>query len=401
MNEKNRWWVVAIFYLSSSVNYLDRSILNALSPEFMKEFHLSYEQFGWIQTAFYLVYMISSPLMGWFLDRAGLNVGTTVALTWWSLAGIARGLTGGLASLVTAHGFVAVGESAGIPSTAKAAQTYLRQEERAVGSSMSQIGLVIGMTASAFLANFCIEHWGWRSAFFVAGWLGFLWIPLWFWASKKAPKQVASKESTGYDAKQILRMPQTWGFILANILSLGIFSLWTTWTNHYFVRTFHFTTIEANQISPILQYVGLAGSFLGGWASMRLMKSGWAPLNARRRIYLFGVLGMMISATVPLAPDPTWAMILISLSYGASSAASVNLYTMPLDAYGGSSAAFAVSLLTAGYGFLQLVISPLIGKVADQYNSFAPVCVAVAFPPLLGYLILEWTKGRGTQTLRT
>lgn len=401
MSPGNRWWVVGIFYLSSSINYLDRMILNAISPEFMREYHLSYEQFGWIHTPFYVVYMISSPLLGWFLDRVGLNWGTAIALGWWSIMGMLRGFAQGLPSLIGAHSLVAIGESAGIPSTAKAAQTYLKQDERAIGSSMSQIGLVIGITAAAFIANFCIAHWGWRSAFFVTGWIGFLWIPLWFWASRQAPKQEASPESSGHDARQILRMPQTWGFILANILSLGIFALWTTWSNHYFIKTFHFTTAEANRVSPILQYVGLAGSFLGGWASMQLIRKGWQPMRARRRVYLFGALGMMISATVPLAPTPSWALLLISLSYGASSAASVNLYTMPLDAYGGSRAAFAVSLLTAGYGFLQLVVSPLIGRVADRYNSFAPVCVAVAFPPLLAYLILEVTKLRAPQTIRS
>ena len=401
MRPENRWWVVAIFYLSSSINYLDRMILNAISPEFMREYHLNYEQFGWIHTPFYVVYMISSPCLGWFLDRVGLNWGTAIALGWWSIMGMLRGGAQGLGSLITAHSLVAIGESAGIPSTAKAAQTYLKQDERAIGSSMSQIGLVIGITAASFVANFCISHWGWRSAFFVAGSIGFLWIPLWFWASRKAPKQVPSAESTGHDTRQILRMPQTWGFVVANILSLGIFALWTTWTNHYFIKTIQMTTAEANQIAPILQYVGLGGSFLGGWGSLRLIRKGWQPMTARRRVYLFGALGMTISAVVPLAPTPAWALVLISLSYGASSAASVNLYTMPLDAYGGSRAAFAVSLLTSGYGFLQLVISPLIGRVADQYNSFAPVCVAVAFPPLIAYLILEATKLRAPQTVRT
>ena len=400
MNERNRWWVVAVFYLSSSINYLDRSILTAVSPAFMAEFQLNYEQYGWILTGFGLLYLLSSPLMGWFLDRVGLNLGTSLALAWWSIAGMARGLTQGLTGLIAMHGLVAVGEAAGIPSTAKAAQTYLKQEERAIGSSMSQIGLVIGMTLAAWIANFCISHWGWRSAFFVAGWLGFLWIPLWYWVSKKAPVQAANPASSGYSIRAILSMRQTWGFIVANVLSLGIFMFWTSWTNHYFVRTFEMTTQGANRLAPVLQAISLVGSFLGGWASMRLIKKGWEPMAARRRVYLFGAIGMMLSAVVPLAPNAGWAVVFISLSYFASSAASVNLYTMPLDAYGGSSAAFAVSLLTSGYGLLQLFASPLIGWVADRHG-FAPICVAIAFPPMLAYLILEMTKLRGTPTIRS
>jgi len=400
MNVANRWWVVAIFYLSSSINYLDRQILAAVSPAFMSEFHLNYEQYGWILTGFGLVYMLSSPFMGWFLDKVGLNLGTSIALVWWSISGMARGFTSGLSGLMATHGLMAIGESAGIPSTAKAAQTYLKQDERAIGSSMSQFGLVIGGLLASIIANYCIGNWGWRSAFFAAGWLGFLWIPLWWWASKKAPAQPASVESSGFDIRSILKLPQTWGFVIANVLSLGIFLFWTFWTNHYFVKTYGMSVQDANNLSPLLQAISLVGSFLGGWSSMQLIRRGWAPLAARRRVYLFGAIGMMLSAVVPLAPNVTWSVVFISLSYFASSAASVNLYTMPLDAYGGSSAAFSVSLLTGGYGLLQLFAYPLIGRVADQYG-FAPICIAIAFPPMLAYLILELTKPRASQTLRT
>ncbi len=400
MNVANRWWVVAIFYLSSSINYLDRQILAAVSPAFMSEFHLNYEQYGWILTGFGLVYMLSSPFMGWFLDKVGLNLGTSIALVWWSVSGMARGFTSGLSGLMATHGLMAIGESAGIPSTAKAAQTYLKQDERAIGSSMSQFGLVIGGLLASIIANYCIGNWGWRSAFFVAGWLGFLWIPLWWWASKKAPAQPASVESSGFDIRSILKLPQTWGFVIANVLSLGIFLFWTFWTNHYFVKTFGMSVQDANNLSPLLQAISLVGSFLGGWSSMQLIRRGWAPLAARRRVYLFGAIGMMLSAVVPLAPNVTWSVVFISLSYFASSAASVNLYTMPLDAYGGSSAAFSVSLLTGGYGLLQLFAYPLIGRVADQYG-FSPICIAIAFPPMLAYLILELTKPRASQTIRT
>jgi ACS family hexuronate transporter-like MFS transporter len=158
------------------------------------------------------------------------------------------------------------------------------------------------------------------------------------------------------------------------------------------------TTEAANQLAPLLQAIALGGSLMGGYGSMRLIRRGVAPLRARRSIWLVGALGMTLSALVPIAPSVPVAVGLIGLSYLASSAASVNLYTMPLDAYGGSRAAFAVSLLTSGYGALQLVSSPLIGWVADRHG-FDPICVAVAFPPLLGYFLLKWTQERGAQTL--
>lgn len=390
-SSKNRWWVMAVFYLSSAVNYLDRQVMTAVSPAFMKEFHLSYEQYGWILTGFGTIYMLSAPLMGWMLDRVGLNVGTSIALAWWSITGIARGFTRGLSSLLVTHGLVAIGEAAGIPSGAKASQTYLRQEERAIGSGMSQVGLVLGIALATVVANYTLARGQWRSAFFIAGILGLLWIPLWRWASTKAEVLPVDTVSSGFDRGAILRAPRMWGFMIANVLSLGIFLFWTGWTNHYFVKTFGLSVADANKLAPLLQAISLLGAFAGGGASLRLIKSGWEPLAARRRMYLVGALGMLLSAVVPMAPNPTIAVAIISVSYFASSVASVNMYTMPLDAYGGSSAAFAVSLLTAGYGLLQLAASPAIGWVADHYG-FNPVIFTLAFPPLIGYAILEATK---------
>jgi ACS family hexuronate transporter-like MFS transporter len=133
---------------------------------------------------------------------------------------------------------------------------------------------------------------------------------------------------------------------------------------------------------------------------MKLIQRGWQPIRARRRICLLAAIGMLCTALVPYATTPLWAVLAISLSFFASSAWGVNLYTMPLDAYGGNRAAFAVSLLTAAYGLLQVFISPWIGRQVDQHG-FAPVCWLVALSPLVGYFILEFTKDRVPPPLRS
>jgi len=396
----SRWWVITIFYLSSTINYLDRQILSAVAPAIKDEFHLTYEQYGLVLTAFYTVYMLSSPLMGFFLDKLGLNLGASLAIAWYSLAGLARAFTQGLTGLTIANAAVALGEAAGIPSTAKAAQTYLPQEERALGSALSQLGLSLGFFAAAYLANFCLARWGWRSAFLIAGWLGFLWIPLWWWAAKQAPQQPIPATKTPENVASILKQRQTWGFILANVLGMGNFALWMGWTTIYLTKTFSLSTIDANQIAPIPQLFAYAGGLLGGFASMKLIQGGTAPLDARRRVLIFSAVGMLSTALVPLAPTPAWAIAAISLSTATGSAWGVNLYTMPLDAFGSHRAAFAVSLLTAAYGLLQIFISPWIGRQVDQIG-FRPVCTVIAIAPLLAYAILELTKSRDQTPART
>ncbi len=66
---------------------------------------------------------------------------------------------------------------------------------------------------------------------------------------------------------------------------------------------------------------------------------------------------------------------------------SVNLYSMPLDVYGAARAAFTVSMLTAAYGAMQAVFSPVAGRMIDRLG-FQPVCIVVAVLPLVACAVL-------------
>jgi hypothetical protein len=72
---------------------------------------------------------------------------------------------------------------------------------------------------------------------------------------------------------------------------------------------------------------------------------------------------------------------------------SVNMYTLPLDVFGGGQAAFAVSMLVAGYGAIQTVVSPAFGGLIDHYG-YAPACAIAALAPLAAYGVLRWSESR-------
>ncbi|MBM3725664.1 MAG: MFS transporter [Acidobacteria bacterium] len=387
-----RWFVVAVFVLSSSLNYLDRQVLAALSPAIMAEFQLTNEDYGRILSVFSLVYALASPAAGLLLDRLSLNVGISVAVGFWSLANMARGLTSGLPGLMVASAALGLGESGGIPATGKAGNTYLEPRERALGAGLSQIGLSIGAVAAPLLANYCLRNFTWREAFLLTGALGFLWIPLWLGVSRLAPKQSAATQSKPEPIGDLLRSRTLWGFVLANLMAMVVYSLWTNWTTIYLTRVFKLPTIEANKLAAWPHFFAYFGALTGGWISYRLMSRGWAALDARRRACLIAAMGILTTAAVPRFSTPTAAALAISFSFFCSSAWSVNLYTMPVDAFGGR-AAFGVSLLTMAYGVLQFLISPMIGRSIDRYG-FEGVCLVAAVMPLAAYGVLHLTRRR-------
>ena len=59
----NRWLVLAVFVLSTAINYLDRQSLATVAPLVRAEFHLSNTDYGLIVSAFSLTYAAAAPVM--------------------------------------------------------------------------------------------------------------------------------------------------------------------------------------------------------------------------------------------------------------------------------------------------------------------------------------------------
>jgi ACS family hexuronate transporter-like MFS transporter len=213
---------------------------------------------------------------------------------------------------------------------------------------------------------------------------------LWRRASSWAPSSPAEKPADKAGI-EILRQRRIWAFVGANALSMVGYSLWTNWTTLYLVEVHHLTLVQAAWYAWIPPVFGTAGGLAGGWLSLRLIERGLAPLAARFRVCLAASVLALITAAVPLAATPTMACAIISISILAVMAFSVNMYSMPLDAFGGARAAFAVSLLVASYGAVQAVISPIFGKMIDLYG-FAPVTVIAALTPLAACGVLGSTR---------
>ncbi len=385
-----RWWVLGIFVLSSAINYLDRQSLAALAPPLRAEFHLSYEQYGLILTAFSITYTLCAPFAGLLIDRIGLHRTITLAVGVWSMAGIATGFTAGLASLVVCRALLGAAEAAGIPAAGKAIHQYLAPPERALGNAVNQMGVSLGLVLAPPVSAWIAVRHGWRAAFIVTGVLGVLWIPMWTRAARAAPS-VTPPPQPVREALDILRKPRLWAFVLANALSMIGYSLWTNFTVSYLVDVHRLSLVEAAWYSWIPFVFAAAGGFTGGWLSLAWMRRGSEAVASRTNVCLLTAIVSLATAAIPWLSTPALSTAGISLAMFAVAAFSVNMYTLPLDTFGGARAAFAVSILVAAYGGVQAIISPLFGALIDQYG-FAPVCRIAAVTPLAAFGVLKWSE---------
>src|ERR1039457_6137664 len=267
-----RWLLLAVFVLSSAINYLDRQALATLAPLVRAEFHLSRAEYGWILGVFSITYALSAPLAGMLTDRIGLNRAASLAIGVWSCAGIATGFTRGLGSLIGCRAVLGAAEAGGIPAAGKAIHLYLRPPERALGNAVNQAGVSLGAILAPPLATWIALRSGWRHAFIFTGILGLVWIPVWNWAARRVPAAAApAPAQTG--AAHILRDRRMWAFVSANALSMVGYSLWTNWTTQYLVDAHSLTIRQAAWYAWIPPFVAMSGGFAGGWLSLRRRRS--------------------------------------------------------------------------------------------------------------------------------
>lgn len=389
MTSASRWLPIAVFALANALNFMDRQILAALAPDLMREFGITAAGFGDVLLAFSLTYALAAPAAGLLIDRIGLRYGAALVVGFWSLAGMATGLTSSLAALTVCRAALGLGEAGGVPSTGKANASYLPPSERGLGGALFQSGLTLGAILAPLLAQTISRYYGWRAAFVILGAAGFLWIPAWFAVHSRVPVAPAPPGEASLAARAILADRRYWALLAANVLLMSVYSLWVNWTTVFLVTAHHLSQAQANYghawIPPLF---ATAGGLTGGWLTLRWSRSGLPVTQARLRAIFLGSLFLLAGIAVPFMPSPTLATAFICLSFFACLASSVNIYALPLDLFGARSAAFAVAGLTSVYGLLQGVFSSVAGRVVDRYG-FTPLCLVVSVLPLASWLVLH------------
>src|SRR6266700_1564111 len=75
-----RWFICALLFFATTVNYIDRQILSLIKEILDKQIGWTNEQFGWVNSAFQLAYGVGLLGFGWFVDRFGTKIGYAISI---------------------------------------------------------------------------------------------------------------------------------------------------------------------------------------------------------------------------------------------------------------------------------------------------------------------------------
>jgi ACS family glucarate transporter-like MFS transporter len=289
---------MACVVMVTVLTYLDRLNLSIAGKYIQDELALSTRMMGWVFSAFLLGYSIFQVPGGWAGDRYGPKNILTGAILLWSLFTALTGLApdfvpshgiGVVMSLMIARFLVGVGEAANSPNNNKIVANWIGTEHRGFGSSFTVLGIGIGGAATPPLIAWVMQHWGWRSSFYLSGLLGLFVVLIWEWYVTNTPEEHTQvnpeelaiirsgrspKPKLGTEMhrnkppwKTMLSNCSVWGLLLGYLCQGFPIYFYHTWFFIYLVRVRHFGITESGfwGSTPYLAIAILAP--LGGWFS--------------------------------------------------------------------------------------------------------------------------------------
>lgn len=396
-----RWYIGALLFLSTVINYIDRQTLSVLAPYLKTEYQWSNTDFAWVLIAFRIAYALGQAVAGRVVDRLGTRRGLSLAVLWYSVAAMATSLATGLRSFAAFRFALGLGEAANWPGATKAVSEWFPRRESGWAVALFDSGSSIGGALAPFIVLGIYHQFGsWRPAFLITGTLGFLWLVLFLWLYRRpedhprlSPEErayiLANRGDTGAHASGVapqlpygvlLRLPQTWGYVISKSFTDPVWFFVTDWFAIYLVsRGFKLEESLAGFWVPFL--AADLGNFFGGGVSSALIKRGWSVGAARKAIGVFGGLGMMV--LIPTVFTASFPVIVacFAVSTFAYAAFSTVILNLPADIYPTGSVASVSGLGGTGAGIGTIAAIYITGWVSDRY-SFAPILIGASFLPL-------------------
>jgi len=206
-------------------------------------------------------------------------------------------------------------------------------------------------------------------------------------------ESIASRQGTLRPRwRDLLKLPQTWGTIIAKTFTDPVFFFITEWFPIYLVAKG--IELKSGLIAIWIPFLAAdLGSFAAGGISGSLIKRGWPLGAARKALIIFGGIGM----TMLIPTIFTTNLYLIALLFAVATFCYASFTTManvlPSDLYNSESVASVSGLSGTGAGIGTIVAFKLIGYFSDVRqasgtHSFDPIVILAGLVPFVGMILV-------------
>jgi len=316
-----RWRILALLFMATTINYMDRSIIGVLAPTLQyKVFHWSDNDFAYLNIAFKLAYAIGLLVMGGIIDKFGTRLGYTISICIWSIFGMlhaaVRPVFSRIGFMIARFG-LGFGEAGNFPSAIKTVAEWFPKKERALATGIFNAGSNVGAILAPLIIPLVVMEDGknWQFAFLTTGFFSAVWVVLWLsiYHKPEVHPSLSKNELTYIQSdsvkesneklpwRSLLKVKETWAFAAAKITDVAWW-FYLFWGGKFLYDKFGLN-IKQLAIPLIIIYIMAdLGSVSGGWLSSYFIKKGWTVNKARKITLLVCALFILPVVFVPILP---------------------------------------------------------------------------------------------------
>jgi ACS family hexuronate transporter-like MFS transporter len=389
-----RWVICSVLLFGVMKNYMDRQVIGVLKNTLQHDLGWSEIDYGNLVFAFQAAYALGMLLVGRFIDRVGTRLGYALAMAFWSLASLAHGITSSFTGFLVARFALGFGESAVFPASLKAIAEWFPKKERAFATGIFNAGTNLGAIATPLIVPWVAVHWGWRSAFFLLGGIGFVWLALWLLVYRRPQEHsycsASERQYIGCDpvslqneASQnrvkktnagwlkLVRHRQTWAFILGKFITDPVWWFYLFWVPDFLQREHGLTLLNVGMPIVVIYLIADAGSVAGGWLSSSLIGRGRTVNFSRKFAMLICAVCVVPIVFAPKIASMWGAVLIIGLAAAAHQGFSCNLFTLSSDMFPASIVASVVGVGGMAGAIGGMLIAKLVSGLLERTHSYA------------------------------
>ncbi|MFN7946320.1 MAG: MFS transporter [Blastocatellia bacterium] len=406
-----RWYICALLFFATTVNYIDRQVLGTLAPELQQKIGWTESEYSQIVIAFQIAYAVMFLVWGGIIDRIGVKLGFAIALVLWSLAGMSHALAASAFGFSVARFFLGIGEAANFPASVKTVAEWFPKKERALATGIFNAGTNVGAIIAPATALLLSEKFGWQSAFIFTGAVGFLWLIFWWWlyqrpethprlsaeefslireGEEEVAGQKASLAETLRQWASLLQYRQLWAFAFGKMLTDPVWWFYLFWLPKFLNKNFG---VKGTALIPYLTAVYIiadVGSVGGGWISSALIRRGWTVNRARKTALLLFAVVMPLVTIAHFTSSAWTAVLMIGIAAGAHQGWSANLFTLTADMFPRRAVGSVVGIGSCAGALGGILLPYYAGRVLDQNPGYyLPMFIIAGVTYLIAWAVIH------------
>jgi ACS family hexuronate transporter-like MFS transporter len=419
-----RWWICALLFVATTINYVDRQIIAILKPDLQQLFAWTERDYAAIVFTFQLAYAIGLLVSGRVMDRLGTRIGFMLAIVLWSIAGVLHAiadwfpwlrlptvlvdppsivlLTGAAAGFALARFLLGLGEAGNFPASIKTVAEWFPRKERALATGIFNSGTNVGALLTPLVVPWITLQYGWEWAFILTGGIGFLWV-IW-WARAYAPPETHPRLSaaelayirsdppeavTAVPWASLLGHRQTWAFAIGKFMTDPIWWLYLFWIPDFLHKSYGLDLKTIGLPIVVIYLIADVGSIGGGWLSSSLLKRGWHVNGARKTAMLLCALAVLPIMLAAKASNLWVAVLLVGLAAAAHQGWSANLFTLTSDMFPRRAVGSVVGIGGMAGAVGGMFNSLAVGEILTRTGSYVPVFFIAGSAYLLALLVVH------------